>query len=348
MGKVLVTGASGFIGWHLVKALCARGDEVTCLVRKTSRVERLQPLGVRLAYGDVTDPETLPAAVAGASTVYHLAGLLRALSAEQLNRVNGQGVANVARACADQTSPPVLVVVSSLAAAGPSPRGRLRTESDLPEPISNYGRSKRAGEEAAEEFAGRVPISVVRPAIVFGEADKDCLKMFRSVSRLGLHVVPGYRAHRFSLIHAADLAELTILAARHGRRLAAPSETSEENAPAGDEGCEARGYYFGAAEEHPTYYQLGRIIGKALGRRRTLVLPVGLLLVWAVAGVAELIGQIRKRPPVLGIDKVREASAGSWACSGERAADELGFAVAAPLADRMHQTAQWYRQQGWI
>ena len=348
MGKVLVTGASGFIGWHLVKALCARGDEVTCLVRRTSRVERIQPLGVALAYGDVTDAESLPGAVAGTSTVYQLAGLSRAISAEQLDRVNGQGVGNVARACAGQTSPPVLVVVSSLAAAGPSPRGRLRTESDPPRPVSNYGRSKRAGEEAAEQFADRVPVSIVRPAIVFGEADKDCLEMFRSVARYGVHLVPGYRPRQFSIIHAADLAELIIRAAQRGTRLAAPKEIRPENLPEEDEGPEAQGYYFAAAEEHPTYYQLGRMIGKALGRRRTLTIPVGTPLVWAVAGIAELIGQIRKRPMVFGIDKAREASFGSWACSAQRAADELGFAVAAPLADRMRQTAEWYRQEGWL
>jgi uncharacterized protein YbjT (DUF2867 family) len=74
MARVLVTGASGFIGFHLVDAPMARGDEVTALVRTTSNVGRIQPLGVRLAYGDVTDPKSLPAAVAGHWIVYHLAG----------------------------------------------------------------------------------------------------------------------------------------------------------------------------------------------------------------------------------------------------------------------------------
>ena len=132
MSRVLVTGASGFIGSHLVDALVARGDQVTALVRKTSRVDRLESLGVALAHGDLTDPGSLRAAMAGQSIVYHLAGLTRAVRAKQFYQVNELGVRNAAQACAGQPEPPVLVVVSSLAPAGPSPRGRLRRESDPP------------------------------------------------------------------------------------------------------------------------------------------------------------------------------------------------------------------------
>ena len=118
MAKVLVTGGSGFIGTHLVAALSARGDEVTCLVRKSSRLTGLRQPGVRLVYGDVTDRECLGAAVAGQDVVYHVAGRTQALVPRFFYQVNQHGVANVARACAGRTTPPVLVSVSSLAAAG--------------------------------------------------------------------------------------------------------------------------------------------------------------------------------------------------------------------------------------
>jgi len=340
MSRVLVTGASGFIGSHLVEALIARGDEVATLVRKTSRIDQLQSLGVELAYGDVTDLESLRAAVGGKSIVYHLAGLTRALRARQFYEVNEQGVRNVAQACAERPDPPVLVVVSSLAAAGPSPRGRLRMESDPSGPVSHYGRSKRAGEKWAEKLADRVPITVVRPPIVFGEADTATFQMFKAVARSRMHLVPGYVPHRFSVIHAADLAELLILAAERGSRLPSPGRE--------DEDPKASGYYFAAYSDHPTYYRLGRMIGEALGHRRTLTIPFGTPVVRLVGAVGDLVGRVKGRQVVLNLDKAREATAGSWACAPEKARDELGFTAPVSLSDRLSQAARWYREQGWL
>lgn len=340
MVKTLVTGASGFIGFHLLQALVARGDEVTALVRKTSPVDRIQSLGVRQVYGDVTDLDSLRTALRGQGIVYHVAGLNAVLRLKQFFEVNERGTGNVARACADQARPPTLVVVSSLAAAGPSPRGRLRAETDPPRPVSHYGRSKRAGEEAARQYAARVPITVVRPPIVFGEADRQCLLLFRSVAKSRIHFVPGYAPRKFSLIHAADLAALLILAAQRGERLA-PSDAQIESPPG--QGC-----YFAASDEHPTYYQLGHMIGKALGRRRTFSIPWAAPVVWLVAAVAQLMGRVRRRPVYFGIDKAREALAGEWACSAQKAAQQLGFSVSATLLDRLRQTARWYRQERWL
>ena len=340
MSRALVTGASGFVGSHLADALIARGDEVTALVRKTSRVDRLESLGVALALGDVTDRESLRGAVAGKSIVYHVAGLTRTLRVKQFYEVNEQGVRNVAQVCAEQADPPVLVVVSSLAAAGPAPRGRFRMESDPPRPVSHYGRSKRAGEKAAEEFAERLPITIVRPPIVFGEGRGGSYQIFKAVAKWGIHLVPAYRPRPFSVIHAADLAHALILAALGGSRLPPPGpREADPNAP---------GYYFVACDEHPTYAQLGRMIGKALGRSRTLTIPLGYLAVRLAGCVGGLVGRIRGRQVVLNSDKAREAMAGVWACSPEKARRELDFSVDMPLSERLRQTAEWYRREGWL
>jgi nucleoside-diphosphate-sugar epimerase len=337
MAKVLVTGASGFIGSHVAEALVARGDEVAALVRPSSRADWLRSLGVSLAYGDLSDPDALRAATAGRSVVYHVAGLTRALRAKDLFRVNEQGVQNVA--CAEQLDPPVLIVLSSLAAAGPSPRGRPRTDADPLHPVSKYGRSKRAGELAAERFAHRVPITVVRPPIVFGERDRAGLGMFKSIARTGFHLVPGWALNTYSLIHAADLAQLLILAAQRGARLP-PADSPGSPSP--------QGYYFAAGDEHPTWRELGRMIRDALGRRWHLMLPIAVPAIWIAGAVTEMAGWICRYPFYLKIDKVREVSAGSWTCSPEKAAEELGFSVAAPLAHRLGQTARWYRDAGWL
>ena len=142
-----------------------------------------------LLYGDVTDRESLDGAVAGQEIVYHVAGCTQALAPRHFYRVNQHGVANVARVCAGQTTPPVLVSVSSLAAAGPAADGRPKTEADRAAPVSHYGHSKRAGERAAEAFAHRVPITIVRPPIVLGQSDRMGLPLFRSIARFGVHMV---------------------------------------------------------------------------------------------------------------------------------------------------------------
>ena len=339
MGKVLVTGGTGFIGDHLVGRLLERDEQVTALVRDLARGESLEERGAELVQGDVTDLESLRRAVSGVSVVYHVAGLTKAFKAKHFYDVNKAGVSNVARACAAQEDPPVLVVVSSLAAVGPAKRGSLHQETVAPSPVSLYGRSKRAGEEAAERYAGQVPITIVRPPIVFGENDKAGFEMFKMVAKAGFHPVPGYIPKNYSIIHADDLVEALILAADRGERL--PNGKAESP---GD----GKGYYFAACDEHPTYYQLGRLIGTALGRRRTLTIPFARPVIRCVGAFGELTGRLRGQPVVMNWDKAREATAGSWTCSAEKAKQGLGFSVPCSLGERLSQTVLWYREAGWL
>ena len=335
MVKVLVTGANGFVGQNLVQSLLERGEEVTCLVRPSSRLDALKPFGVRVLYGDVTQAESLPEAVRDAEVVYHLAGCTRACREAELVRVNATGTAHVVAACAARTTPPTLVYVSSLAAAGPSHLDRPRRETDPIAPVSVYGRSKRAGEEHLYRYAARLPISLARPPMVFGPGARDMRPMFRSV-QLGLHFVPGRRPQRFSLIDVRDLVELLILLAQQGRRLGAVDDP------------EVPGVYNAGMPEMPTYVELGQLLAHALGRRHYLTLQAPHALVRLLAAVNTVRSRIAGRPLLLNTDKLREAVAGSWTCSGERAAVELGFVFRHSLAERLTQAVQWYRQHGWL
>ncbi|REK06713.1 MAG: SDR family NAD(P)-dependent oxidoreductase [Planctomycetota bacterium] len=340
MATVLVTGATGFIGAKLVERLAQRGDHVTCLVRATSNRASIERSGVRFIVGDVCDADSVRKAVGDAEVVYHLAGVAAAFHTSSLMEVNAEGFRNVAAACAACQPAPVLVSVSSLAAAGPSPPDRPRTESDPPCPVSHYGRSKRAAELIAEEYAARVPITVVRPPIVFGEGDPQMRNVFRSIFRYGVHVALGVAGSHYSLIHVDDLVDSLIACADRGTRLAPSKEHAADPPP---------GYYFVASDEQPTFAELGRMIGASLGRQSVRILrSSGPALVWPAAALAEGIARVRGRPYIFNFDKAREATAGNWVCSTQHIRHDVGFAPQVPVAERLRQTAEWYRSQNWL
>ena len=337
-GRVLITGASGFIGGHLARRLELQGREIAGLVRPKSSTARLESPQMQLRRGDVTDIDSLRAAVADVDVVYHLAGVVKAVHYADYTRVNEQGVANLLKVCAERTTPPTVVLVSSMAAAGPAVGELPKLETEPAAPVSRYGRSKRAGELVAEQFADRVPITIVRPPIVFGEYDDACLNLFRPIRRFGIHLVPGFRTRRVSLIHADDLAAMLLLAADRGQRLAPLGATCDPS----------QGYYFAADSEMPSVGEMGRIIGEACGCRMVWVVPAPEAVAWCIGASNELVSRLRNTPSIVNLDKIREATAGSWICSVERARQELGFQVQHSLRERFRQTAEFYLNAGWM
>ncbi len=335
MAHSLVTGATGFIGAHLVRDLTRRGHEVTCLVRDHSDRSQLEPFAPRFVVGDVTDPNSIARSLDGVDEVYHLAGVTKCLHTREFARVNEQGVANVSACCARRDQVPVLVVVSSLAAAGPSQGSEPRTETDPANPVSNYGRSKLAGERAAMQFAADVPTTIVRPPIVMGQGDHDGLEMFKTVAKFGFHLAPGFNDDYVSVIHAEDLSKALVMAASQGRRVSTDPD-------------DATGIYFAADSENPTYAELGRMIGRSLGRYHAWVIRSPKAAVWGIAAINEIVSQVVRHPNILNLDKAREATAGSWTCSSAALNRETGFVPDQPLQQRIAQTAKWYVQQGWL
>jgi nucleoside-diphosphate-sugar epimerase len=332
--SVLVTGGSGFIGSHLVRRLTERGCQVSCLVRATSRVEELRATGARLIVCDIADRAGIARAIAAANArvVFHLAGLVLALDAEDFMRVNAGGVEAVAQACAEQPERPVLVLVSSLAAAGHS-GDRPAIESESAAPVSDYGRSKLAGEQVAMRYADTLPITVVRPCIVFGAGDRGMFEVFKPIARSGLHAVVGSGDNSFSLIAVADLIDCLVLAAEQGERLAP--------------GIAGRGIYFAAAED-VSFADLGPLIARALGKPSPRILRMPAWSLRSIGWFGDVVSRIRGRPGWVGRDKIREVLAGSWTCSSAKARQQLGWSPAAPLADRLRETAQWYRDARWL
>lgn len=339
LSTVFVTGASGFIGTHLVNELLRRGCHVRCLVRPATAAAHLNLPGVERIDGTLDDPATYQHALRGCDTVFHAGGLVTAARAGDLFAVNGDGAAGLADACATLATPPRLVLLSSLSAAGPPRVERaFRDEADAPGPISDYGRSKRAGEVAVQRRADRLPVTVIRPGIVYGPRDPKVAALFQAIHRTRVHFVVGFQTPRLSLIHVDDLVDLTLRAAADGETLA--------HHPDGD--YSSRGYYLACDDrDHPTYWQFGQRIAAALGHG-VFVWPL-----WRWVGrTVGLVSQTVLRPTANGnlltLDKVREATAWSWACCAAKARDDLGFAPRLSLDERLRDTAKWFREHRWL
>ncbi len=334
MATALITGVSGFIGTHLAQALVQREVTTHGLIRCSSRAEHLKRLNITFHMGDIRDPKAVASAVAKADIVYHLAGLTKSLEPRRMMRVNQQGVKNVVAACAARPTPPILILVSSLAAAGPSLGHRPRIESDPARPISFYGRTKRAGELAAIVRAAEVPLTIVRPPIVFGERDTDFLYAIRVLANWGLYFLPAPPEQRISLLHATDLANLLALAASKGTRVS--------------NGAEEHGCYYAASETDPTYRELGLLLAEAIGNTRFRSLRIPKSLTWLLFGSVDLLSRIRGSATIISLDKARDLLAGPWTCSAAKARKDLGYHPLAPLQERLLTTVTWYRKRGWL
>lgn len=336
MVRLLVTGATGFIGKRLVRSLLSRGHDVRCLVRRSSRVDSLDPRA-ELFTGNLLDISSLRKATVDRDVVFHLAGKTISPSKRELVEANGRGTNNVLAACAGQPNPPVCVVVSSLAAAGTSPPGRMQTESDLSMPISNYGFSKRVGEVCAHRWARELPVSVVRPGIVFGPGNVELLPVFRAIYQFRFHAVPTFGRREIAFIHVDDLIDILDRVVYQGARISA---TCNGN------GTSSLGYYFANDDQFLTFAQFGRMIGRAFGVGSPCIFHVPESLLWAIAGFWQLAK--RQNSDHFNLDKIREAIAGEWTSSNERAKLDLQYHPTCSLQVRINQTANWYRESGWL
>jgi nucleoside-diphosphate-sugar epimerase len=322
--RAFVTGGTGFVGAHLVQALRAQGHTVSCLVRTPTKARTLGwPEDVTLVTGDLHDRAALMAGCREAEVVYHVAGRIHARSANEFLAANRDGTARLLEAAAAHP-PQRLVYVSSLAVGGPTDPGQPIDETRPPAPVSAYGRSKLAAEEAVR--TAPFPWTIVRPPVVYGEWDRETLRLFR-LAAAGWGTVVGDGTQQLSVIYAGDLAAALMAAA------AAPA-------------ARARVYY----ATHPvpiTSRDLVEAVGQAVGTRPRVVRLPGALArggLWVVGSLANLVG----RSTVLSADKASEFLAPAWTCTGEALARDTGWRAATNLETGLARTAAWYRVEGWL
>jgi nucleoside-diphosphate-sugar epimerase len=306
-----------------VEALAARGDSVAALVRRPGKADLLRALGCQLVAGALDDEAATLALAEGADVVFHVAGCVAARSGADFLRVNRDGAARVAAACA-RSRAGRLVLVSSLAVTGPSRPGQPVDEASGPGPVTAYGRSKRAGEEAVR--AAGVPFTIVRPPAVYGPRDRAFLPLFRAAAH-GVVPLLGDGGQELTLVHAADLARALVAAATAEATLG--------------------GTYHAGHPQPVTQRALAGAVGRAVGRPlRCLRLPAP--LVRGALFVAGAVGRVRGRAPLLDGDKANELLAPGWVCSSEALRRDAGWVAETPLAEGVARTARAYRDAGWL
>jgi nucleoside-diphosphate-sugar epimerase len=325
MPAAFVTGGTGFVGWHVAKALLAGGWTVRALVRGgPARRTGLDELGVELVPGDLLAAGDVVSALEGCSAVVHAAGLVKARSLADYRDVNVLGTERLLAAAEKVCPDAVFVCVSSQAAAGPARNGRPVAEGDPARPVSDYGISKLEGERAVARRWKGAGI-VLRPGVLYGPRDRGLLTYFRMAQK-GVVPVPAGRSR--IQIGSVEQAALGIARAAGRRDLA------------GRIG-------FLCDPEPVTVAELARLVARAgdCPVRFVKVPNAAVRLAGALETVRETVTR-ESRP--FNADKARELLAGDWLCDPAPMRRELGLPDPTPLEDGLRKTWEWYRKEGWV
>jgi len=336
--KILVTGASGFIGSHLVERLVREGYSVRALVRESERVGRdffenrqdcidvLNRLGVEIVYGDLLDCESLKRAVESVDWVFHLGAIARpmAIPDKLYFEVNEKGTENLLGVCSNEGVKRV-VVMSSVSAVGPSRDGKPVNEESECRPVDVYGWSKLAQEKVVEKFVDKgLDVVVLRPPMVFGPRDIEMLRLFKAVDKRFFPLSSNVKGIEF--LYVENLVEaclLGMLKSRSGEK------------------------YHVTNGEHYSINDIISGIEKGLGKRVIGVkFPKEVFVVggWVVEIVFRMIG---KHPPFRH-DTVEWMSEKFWYSDSCKIERELGYVGRVGLEDGVRRTVGYYRGKGWV
>jgi nucleoside-diphosphate-sugar epimerase len=325
--KVLLTGATGFVGSHILDNLAGQGIRCAALLRPSSDKAFLpsDPAAFEIRRGSIDNVQSLTTALEGITHVIHCAGRTSACRSQEFFETNHIGTRNVVEAVnARNGQVRRLVHISSLAATGPGTPDAPSTESSVCRPVSHYGRSKLAAEHEVLKRC-KTDWSIIRPPAVYGPRDNGFLPLFKAV---GSHLLPRTNSSQaLSLVFVEDLAQAV---------------TAVLKSPAA-----SRKIYFAACPEIVTARQMAACIA---ARMKTWTVPVPLpaLGLWPLCAAQEVYARITGRPRMLNLQKFAELSAPGWVCDSTLLAREIGCVCQTRLETGVARTLDWYLQNDWL
>ena len=323
-GKALITGASGFIGSDLRAALLGAGVDVVAIRRASSPAPR-EGRSVVASYDDL---EGLVAVMGEEKPdwVFHVAGATKGVTYEDFQRANVEPTKNLLEALR-RAHPGVkrFVLISSLAAYGPSAAGKPLSESDPRRPIEFYGQSKLEAEQMLEAMPS-IPWTIVRPSGVYGPGDGDYFNLFKEVQS-GRNVFFGNEKRWFSAVYIDDCVKGIVQAALSDRSV-------------------GKGYFL--EDGRPvTWGEFQQAIVEASGKRvRKLKLPEIFVDIAAMGG--ELATKIDKKPRLFNKQKAKMGAQEAWTCSSRSAHDDFGYEPAVAIEEGVKRAYAWYREHDWL
>lgn len=326
--KVLITGASGFVGFHLIQAALHKGLDVYAAIRKSSDIKHLAPFELHYTYPDFNSKESLITDLRQNQYdfIIHAAGTTKAKNQEEYNKVNAQYTINLAQAIVESgIELKKMVFISSLAAIGPlAETGNFINEQTFPSPVTAYGKSKLLAEQELSKL--NIPLIVLRPTAVYGERDKDIFIILKTFSQ-GLEPYIGNKAQELSFVYVKDLAQLTIDALFTGN--------------------ETNGFYNVTDGKSYDRYEMANISKKVLNKK-TLKFHLPMPVVRLLALVLEKTYSFLDKTPALNREKLAELTATNWCCDIEKAKINLSFKPQHDLEKGLHATLNWYKENKWL
>ena len=331
MRRILVTGASGFIGSFIVEEALRRGFDTWAALRKSSSRKYLTDKRIHFIELNLDDPDDMKCRLQGCAFDYvvHAAGATKSLDAEGFFRSNTSGTRHLAEAVRE-TSPGLrrFVFISSLSVCGPIREKTPYTEitaDDTPRPDTAYGRSKLEAERVLGGMKG-FPFIVLRPTGVYGPREKDYFMMAESISR---HVdfAAGLKPQDLTFIYVADVVQAVFLAL--------------DNGTAGSRYLLSDGNVYSSRA-------FSDLIRKELGNPWLIRIKSPLWLLRIITACGELAGRATGRLTALNNDKYKIMRQRNWRCDISPARSELGFNPQFDLCKGVCATIKWYKDNKWL
>ncbi len=325
MTRFLVTGATGFIGGHLVERLVSDGHAVTALVRSPDKASRLRELDVTLLPGDLSLFADEALVLDQVDVVVHLAGVVTAYDPAEYEAINFTAVVELMQCLHRQTwRPRRLLFASSLAAAGSNPSGHPWTESDPVAPMDPYGRAKARAEVALRR--ADFPVTCFRPPLVFGSGDPAFLTLFKPAAQ-GLGLCVAGEPQRLSWVYVDDLVQAVLALV--------------------DDERDGSYTYFTTSEDTMDTDRLWDALRAAFDRR-ILVLPVPGPLLTVAAAVSSAVAPRLGLRNQLDHKQVAQMRAPRFECTSAALTADLGWSAQVSFEDAIRRTADGYRTLGWL
>ncbi len=330
--KILITGASGFIGSFIVEEALRRGFETWAAVRKSSSRAYLQDERIHFIELNLSSKDQLVEQLRDQNFDYvvHAAGVTKCLDKNDFYRINTEGTKNLADAIIEVKMPlKRLVFVSSLSIFGAireqQPYQEI-CETDTPQPNTAYGRSKLAAEKYLDSLGSRVPYIILRPTGVYGPRERDYFVMAKSISQHTDFAV-GYKRQDITFVYVADVVQAVFLALEKG-----------EN---------GRKYFLSDGEVYQSS-TFSRLIHEELGRPWWIRITAPVWVLRIITFFGEYIGRLTGKISVLNNDKFNILRQRNWRCDIQPAIHELGFQPTVKLKEGVRRSIKWYRENGWL